>query len=98
MSYHYMVELDYYNPELDEKYKVEDIENIIIAHFSISGKMVSISLSNLESIFWIILKVDVEEEIVELMNTIPIDFELSYDFFMLDHFEVEQEISSFSLN
>ena len=93
-----MFELDYFNIELSDNESIEEVENIVMAHLSMSGKMISLSLNSEESIFWIVVRVNTEDEIIELINSIPLDFELSYEFFRLDHYEVIQEIGSFSLN
>jgi hypothetical protein len=93
-----MVELDYYVPELEENGTLEEIENVIIAYMNSTGKLVSLSLSHDEAVFWLVLRVENEEEIVDLMNLIPVEHELSFDYFQLDHYEVVQEIGSFSLN
>jgi hypothetical protein len=93
-----MVELDYYVPELEENGTLEEIENVIIAYMNSTGRLVSLSLSHDEAVFWLVLRVENEEEIVDLMNLIPVEHELSFDYFQLDHYEVVQEIGSFSLN
>ncbi|MGE5354719.1 MAG: hypothetical protein ACM3PT_00630 [Deltaproteobacteria bacterium] len=98
MDLHYMVELDYYIPELEEDGKLEEIENLIIAFLNTTGRLISLSLSHEEAVFWLVMRVDSEDEIVEIMNSIPVDYELSFDYFQLDHYEVIQEIGSFSLN
>jgi hypothetical protein len=98
MELHYMVELDYYVPELEENGTLEEIENVIIAYMNSTGRLVSLSLSHDEAVFWLVLRVENEEEIVDLMNLIPVEHELSFDYFQLDHYEVVQEIGSFSLN
>jgi hypothetical protein len=98
MELHYMVELDYYNPDIEEDGNLEDIENLIIAHMNSTGRLISLSLSNDEAVFWLVLRVENEDEIIEIMNSIPVDYELAYEYFQLDHYEVIQEIGSFSLN
>lgn len=93
-----MVELDYYNPEMEDDGNLDQAESIIIAHMNNTGRLLSLSLSNEEAVFWMVLRVEKEEDIIEILNSIPLDYELNYDYFQLDHYEVIQEIGSFSLN
>jgi hypothetical protein len=98
MDLHYMVELDYFIPELEEDGKLEEIEALIISYMNTTGNLISLSLSNDEAVFWLVLRVEKEQDIIDIMNAIPVDYELAYEFFQLDHYEVIQEIGSFSLN
>jgi hypothetical protein len=93
-----MVELDYYNPEMEEDGNLDQAEGIIIAHMNSTGRLLSLSLCNEEAVFWMVLRVEKEEDIIEILNSIPLEYELNYEFFQLDHYEVIQEIGSFSLN
>ena len=98
MENHYMVELDYFNPQVYESGSFEEVQNTIISYLSNSGKLVSLSMSDDEAIVWVVLKMHAEEEVIELMNSIPVGYVLSYEYYLLNHFEVIQEIGSFSLN
>jgi hypothetical protein len=98
MEYHFMVELDYFNPEVYEKGSFENELNIILNHLRNSGKVQSLSLSHEDAIIWVVLKLDTEEELIELLDSIPLPYEISYEYYFLNHYEVIQEISSFSLN
>ena len=93
-----MVELDYFNPKVYESGSFEEVQNTIISYLSNSGKLVSLSMSDDEAIVWVVLKMHTEEEVIELMNSIPVGYVLSYEYYLLNHFEVIQEIGSFSLN
>jgi len=93
-----MIELDYFNPEVYESGSFEKIENIIVNHLHNCGKLVSISVSKDEAILWVVLKTISEEELIHIINSIPIGYELSYEYYFLNHYEVIQEIGSFSLN
>jgi sialic acid synthase SpsE len=98
MENHYMVELDYFNPQVYESGSFEEVQNTIISYLSNSGKLVSLSMSDDEAVVWVVLKMNAEEEVIELMNSIPVGYVLSYEYYLLNHFEVIQEIGSFSLN
>ena len=98
MENHYMIELDYFNPEVYESGSFEKVQDTIVSHLHNCGKLVSLSMSNDEAIVWVVLKAQAEEEIIEVINSIPVGYELSYEYYFLNHYEVIQEIGSFSLN
>ncbi len=93
MDNHFIVELDYFNPDVfdEEQYKIA--LDIIVEHISNS-----LSVSQEEAIVWIILRVNSEDELINLFNSIPVDYELSYDYFRLNYHTEVREIGSFSLN
>lgn len=93
-----MIEVDYFNPEVLENSRFEEVEKIIIDFLHNSGKLVSLSVSNDEAILWVVLKAYSEEEVIKTINSIPLDYDLSYDYYFLNHYEIIQEIGSFSLN
>jgi len=98
MENHYMVELDLL---ADESFLQGDLEveiNALINYFRNSGKMVSMGLSLDDAVMWLVLKSENEEELVELIFNIPSKHEISFDYYLLNHFEIIQEIGSFSLN
>ena len=98
MEYHFMVELDYFNPEIYEKGSFENEINTIISYFRNSNKLLSLSLSPEDALIWVVLKLDSEEELIELLDSVPLNYEISYEYYFLNHYEVIQEIGSFSLN
>ena len=68
---HYMVELDYYNPDVEEDGNLEEIENLIIAHMNSTGRLISLSLSNEEAVFWLVLRVEKEDAVSYTHLTLP---------------------------
>ena len=93
-----MVELDYFNPEIYESGSFDDVINKILTYLRNSGSLISLSMSPEDAIMWIVLKLDNEVDLIDLMDSIPLDYEISYEFYFLSHFEYVQEIGSFSLN
>lgn len=98
MDNHFMVELDYFNPDVFDEGQYKIALDAIIEHISNSDKLVSLSVSQEEAIVWIILRVSSEDELINLLNSIPVDYELSYDYFRLNYHSEVREIGSFSLN
>ncbi len=98
MEQHFMVELDYFNPVVYKEDNFEEIENIILTHLRNSGKLVSIAMSIDDALMWIVIKADTEEEVIKTINTIPVGYELSYEYYFMHHYEVVHEIGAFSLN
>jgi len=98
MEYHFMVELDYFNPEVYETGSFEKVINTILDYLRNSGKLLSLSLSPEDALIWVVLKFDSEEELIEVLDAIPLAYEISYEYYFLSHYEVIQEIGSFSLN
>ncbi len=98
MENHFMVELDYFNPDIFDEEQYRIALEAIIEHVSISDKLISLSVSQEEGIVWVILKVGSEDELINLFNSIPVDYELSYDYFKLNYHSEVREIGSFSLN
>ncbi len=98
MEQHFMVELDYFNPIVYKENNFEEIENIILTHLRNSGKLVSIAMSIDDALMWIVIKAESEEMVIKTINAIPVDYELSYEYYFMHHYEVVQEIGAFSLN
>jgi len=93
-----MIELDYFNAEVLENNRFEEIEKIIVDFLQNSGKLVSLSMSAEEAIIWVVLRAYAEEEVIKTINSISVGYDLSYEYYFLNHYEVVQEIGSFSLN
>jgi len=93
-----MVELDIFGDDALLHADVEVEINALITYFRNSGKMVSMGLSLDDGVMWLVLKSENEEELMDLIFNIPSQNEISFDYYILNHFEIIQEIGSFSLN
>ena len=98
MEQHYMIELDYFDPQVYEMNTFAEKEEIIVDYLRNCGKLVSLSVSNDDAIIWAVLKAESEEEVIKTINSIQVGYELSYEYYFLHHFEVVHEIGAFSLN
>ena len=98
MEDHYMVELDFFNEESFDEENLEREINTLVTYFRNSGKLVSMGLNMDLAIFWLVIKSNTEDELTELIENVPLNHEVSYDYFLLNHYEIIQEIGSFSLN
>lgn len=93
-----MIELDYFDPNVYESDNFGEKEEIIVNFLRNCGKLVSLSVSNDEALIWVVLRANSEEEVIKTINAIPVGYELSYEYYFLHHYEIIQEIGSFSLN
>ena len=98
MESYYMIELDYFDAEMLRDNRFNEVEEKIVNFLQNSGKLVSLSISGKEAIIWVILKAYSEEEVIKTMNSIEVGYDFSYDYYFINHYEVVQEMSSFSLN
>jgi len=98
MDKHFLIEFDYFDPTLKDFLDYEERQNRIIEAFKNTNRVISLSVSEEESIIWVVMKAESETELVYLMDSLSLPENTEYDYFELNMHLSISTFESYSLN
>jgi hypothetical protein len=98
MDKHFLIEFDYFDPNIKDNVDLQSRQNKIIDLFKSSDRIVSLSVSDDEAIMWIVMKANSESDLVFVMDTMEFPDNIDYDYFELNLHVSVNTFESYSLN
>ncbi len=98
MDKHFLIELDYYDPEIQEAFAYDEKVDQIIAELKKTNRVVSISISEEQAVMWIVMKASSESDLEFALDSLKLPEVSSYDFYLLDYHVSINTYESYSLN
>jgi len=98
MDKHYLIELDYFDPEIQEAILYDEKVDQIIAELKTTNRVISISISEEQAVMWIVMKASSDSDLDFVLDSLKFPGICSYDFYMLDYHVSINTYESYSLN
>ncbi|HAQ37878.1 MAG TPA: hypothetical protein DCQ58_05155 [Saprospirales bacterium] len=98
MEKHFLIELDYFDPEIQEAFLYDEKLDQIIAELKTTNRVVSISISEEQAVMWIVMKASSESDLEFVLDSLKLPEVSSYDFYLLDYHVSINTYESYSLN
>jgi len=98
MEKHFLVEFDFFDPQIEDIIVFEDRQQKIINEFKKTDRVVSLSVSDNEAVMWVVLKAESESELVFTMDSLVFPENVDYEYFELNLHISINTFESYSLN
>ena len=98
MDKHFLIEFDYFDPNVKDLADFQTRQNKIIELFKSSDRIISLSVSDDEAIMWIVMKANSESDLVFVLDTMEFPENTDYDYFELNLHVSVNTFESYSLN
>jgi hypothetical protein len=98
MDKHYIIELDYFDPEIQEGIQYDEKVDQIIAELKQTNRVVSISISEENAVMWIVMKASSDADLDFVLDSLKLPGTCSFDFYLLDYHVTINSYESYSLN
>lgn len=98
MEKHFIIELDFFNPSIEDGYAYERKQNQIIEIFKRTKRVLSISVSGNEAVMWVVMVAESEKELQSYLANIEFPDFTGYEFYELNLHVSINSFESYSLN
>lgn len=98
MEKHYLIEFDFFDPDIKDFTLFQERQNEIIDLFKSTNMIVSISVSDDEAIMWVVMKAASESDLVFVLDSTSFPNNTDYDYFELNLHVSVNTFESYSLN
>lgn len=98
MDKHYLVEFDYFDPNIKDFAILKEKQQEIIELFKSTNRIVSLSVSDDEAIMWVVIKAGSESELVFVLDSMDFPNHTDYEYFELNLHVSVNTFESYSLN
>lgn len=98
MDKHYLIEFDFFDPNIKDLLVFEERQNRIIELFKSTNRIISLSVSDDEAIMWIVMKAASESDLVFELDSMDFPENVEYEYFVLNLHVSVNTFESYSLN
>ena len=98
MDKHYLVEFDFFDPNIKDLLVFEERQSKIIELFKSTNRIISLSVSDDEAIMWIVMKAASESDLVLELDSMDFPENVEYEYFVLNLHVSVNTFESYSLN
>ena len=98
MEKHFIIELDFFNPSIEDAYAYERKQNKIIELFKKTNRVLSISVSGDEAVMWVVMVSESEDELQSYLATMEFPDFTGYEYYELNLHVSINSFESYSLN
>ena len=98
MDKHYLVEFDFFDPNIKDLLVFEERQSKIIELFKSTNRIISLSVSDDEAIMWIVMKAASESDLVFELDSMDFPENVEYEYFVLNLHVSVNTFESYSLN
>ena len=98
MEKHFLIELDFFDPNVKDVVVFQHRQNELIELLKSTNRVLSLSVSENEAIMWIVMKAESESELVFIMDSLQFPENAEYEYFELNLHVSINTFESYSLN